>query len=127
MKKPPDADDAPSLPAMARALSARGESFSEDWAADILRSIIQWQIEQIQMKPSKQMATTNRRAREARTVSELVNTLTKLDAVQKRREGKAKKAKPRDDTAIREDFIRRLDQLLAAASAGAISGKPESE
>jgi hypothetical protein len=127
MKKPPDADDAPSLPAMARSVPARGEVFVEDWAADILRSIIQWQIEQIQMKPSTHAATTNRRAREARTMSELVNTLTKLDAVQKRREGKARKAKPRDDTAIRDEFIRRLDQLLAATGKGAIPGKPEPE
>jgi hypothetical protein len=75
---------------MARSVPARGEVFVEDWAADILRSIIQWQIEQIQMKPSTNAATVNRRAREARTMSELVNTLTKLDAVQKRCEGKAR-------------------------------------
>jgi hypothetical protein len=88
-------------------------SFHEDWAVDMLRRIIKWQFEQIEMKPPKTMAAANRRAREARSVSELVNAITKLDAAEKRRERKGRKAQGRDDSTAREDFIRRLDQLLA--------------
>jgi hypothetical protein len=118
---------APSVASIARQVPADAASSSEDWAENILRSLIQWQIEQIQMKPSNHTPTVNRRARQARTMTELVNTLNKLDAVQKRRDGKGRKVKPRDYSTIREDFIRRLDQLLAARGEEPLPGKSEPE
>lgn len=77
------------------------------------------------MKPSTNTKTATIRARDARTMTELVRTLEKLDAVNRRREAKGRKSKPRDDKAIKEEFIRRLDQLLAARGEGGGSGKPE--
>jgi hypothetical protein len=99
----------------------------EEWAADILRAVLAWQIEQIKMKPSKNTKCAIVRARDARTMSELLRTLERLDAVEKRREGKGKKPKSRNDADIKADFIRRLDQLLAARDAGESSAKPQSK
>lgn len=99
----------------------------EEWAADILRAVLAWQIEQIKMKPSEDTAAAAVRARDARTMTELVRTLERLDAVEKRREGKSKSKKPksRNDADIKANFIRRLDQLLATREAGGTPAKPE--
>jgi hypothetical protein len=128
MKKPMQAADAsPSAAAFVQKGGSVPAPSSEDWALDCLKRILNAQIEEIYMKPSTTKATVRRRARDARTVGELVNTLSKLDAVEKRREGKGRKAYPRDDSTVREDFIRRLDQLLAARGQGALPGKPDPE
>jgi len=121
----PIAASRPALPVE----QARPEPASQgdDWAVDMLRRIIEWQFEQIQMKASKTTAETSRRARDARSVSQLVNALSKLDAAEKRRERKGRKASTRDDSTVREDFIRRLDQLLAPRGEIALPGKPEPE
>ena len=97
----------------------------EDFAADLIRAVLKWQIEQIQMNPSKTTKQAGLRARDARTMTELVRTMEKLDAVEKRREGRGRKSKSRDDKAIKENFVRRLDQLLAARGEGGVSAKPQ--
>ncbi|HEY4264902.1 MAG TPA: hypothetical protein VGM72_06255 [Micropepsaceae bacterium] len=102
------------------------ENWPENWTADLIRRVLAWQIEQMEMKPSKSPKIAAQRARDARTMTELVRTLEKLDAVNRRRESKGRKTKPRDDKAIKEQFIRRLDQLLAARVEGPAAGKPES-
>jgi hypothetical protein len=97
----------------------------DDWAAEIIRRVLAWQIEQIKMKPSKNTGAATVRARDARTMTELVRNLDRLDAVNKRREGKGRKSKSRNDKDIREEFIRRLDQLLAARDADGAAAKPQ--
>ena len=127
MTKQTDAESAPSTSSIAQQAPPESAPLSEDWAVDMLRRIIRWQFEDIKMKPSKTKTAANRRAHEARSVSELVNTITKLDAVERRREGKGRKVKPRDDSNIREEFIRRLDQLLAATRQTALPEKSDPE
>jgi hypothetical protein len=125
-KKQTDADEAEqSLASVAQSVPSIGAPIPEDWAADILRAVITWQIEQIRMKPSKDTKAAAIRARDTRTMRELLNTMEKLDAVEKRRESKGRKSKPRDDKALKEEFVRRLDQLLAARSESGVPGKPE--
>jgi hypothetical protein len=127
-KKQADAEEAgQSVASVAQQAPADHAPDPEDWAADIIRAVLKWQIEQIRMKPSKNANTANRRAKDARTTAELVRTLERLDAVEKRREGKGRKAKPRNDKDIKEEFVRRLDQLLAARDEGSVPPKPERE
>ena len=102
-----------------------GTPLPEDWTVHLIRRVLEWQMEEILTKPSKSPAVANARARDIRTMTELVRTMEKLDAANRRREAKGRKAKPRDDTAIKEEFVRRLDQLLAARSEENFSGKPE--
>jgi ribosomal protein L17 len=115
----------PSVASVLRQLIADESPIRDDWTAELIQRALAWQIEQMEMKPSKNIITASVRARDARTMTELVRTLEKLDAVTRRREAKGRKSKPRDDTAIKEEFIRRLDQLLAVRSEGSSPGKPE--
>jgi hypothetical protein len=115
----------PSVASVLRQLIADESPAPEDWTAEIIRRALAWQIEQMEMKPSKNPKIAAVRVRDARTMTELVRTLEKLDAVTRRREAKGRKPKPRDDRAIKEEFIRRLDQLLATRSEGGGAGKPE--
>jgi hypothetical protein len=122
------ADEAPqSLASFVRQIFADQNLVPEDWAADLIRRVLKWQIEQLDMKPSNDTKTANVRAKDARTMTELVRTLEKLDAVEKRREGKGRKEKARNDKDIKEQFVRRLDQLLAARDEASVPPKPERE
>jgi hypothetical protein len=101
------------------------EPVSPDWAIDVVRRVIGWQIEEIRMEPSEEIKSANVRARDARTLAELVRTLERLDALEKRREAGGRKSKPRDDRDIKAKFVRRLDQLLAAGEKGGVPAKPQ--
>jgi hypothetical protein len=114
-----------SLASVLRRIIADETPLPEDWATALIARALTWQFEQIEMRPTRNPKTAAARAREARTMTELVRTLEKLDAANRRREAKGRKAKPRDDTATKEEFIRRLDQLLAAGGEGGGAGKPE--
>jgi hypothetical protein len=94
-----------------------GTPLPEDWTVHLIRRVLEWQMEEILTKPSQTPASANARARDIRTMTELVRTLERLDAAARRREGKAKKPKAGDDENIKQAFIRRLDQLLAARNA----------
>jgi len=106
-------------------LTAGDSPLPDDWAVEVVRRVLDWQIKRIQMKPSQDIKEANSRARDSRTLTELVRTLEKLDAVVKRHEGKGKKPKSRDDKEIKEQFVRRLDQLLAARDEGGVPAKPQ--
>ncbi|HXJ01690.1 MAG TPA: hypothetical protein VNH44_10735 [Micropepsaceae bacterium] len=121
-----DAEEAEqTVASVARSVPSIGVRVPEDWAADILRAVLKWQIEQIRMEPAKDEETVALRARDSRTMKEMVHTMEKLDAVEKRRDSKGRKSKSRDDRALKEEFVRRLDQLLAARIAGSIPGEPK--
>jgi hypothetical protein len=127
--RPKKTADAPaaeqSLDSVARSVPITGAPVPEDWAADILRTALRWQIDQIRMYPAKDKEEAALRAADSRTMKELVNTMEKLDAVDKRRDSKGRKSQSRDDRALKEAFIRHLDQLLAARTEADTPGKPE--
>lgn len=125
-KKQADADEAEqSVASVAQSVPSVGAPVPEDWAADILRAVLKWQIEQIRMKPETNKEVAAARARDSRTMKELVHTMERLHAVEKRRDSKTRKSRSRDDKAIKEEFVRRLDQLLAARIESDVPGKPK--
>jgi hypothetical protein len=87
--------------------------------------VVEWQIERIEMNPSSKATVAATRARDARTMGELVRMLEKLDALERSRAGGRRKTKVRDDSELKEALVRRLHQLSDAAGEDAVSGKPQ--
>jgi hypothetical protein len=119
---PSDSCSDPTQPQIALAPDAAADAES---LIDTVRRALVWQIEGIRMKPSKKTADANARARDARTMADLVRTLEKLDALEKRREGKTRKSKAASDADVKSRIVRRLDQLLARRTEDGVSGTPE--
>jgi len=120
----PAADEAPRRPSVVAELLAGGAPLPDEWEVEALRRILKWQIEQIEMEPTMSETTEKRRARDARIMAELARTLDEVDAVKARREKKGKKTETRDERAIKENFVRKLDQLLAARDEGSAAPGP---
>ena len=93
-------------------------------ATDYVRRVLDWQIREIEMQPSNDREIAAARARDARTLNELVRTLERLNALEKTRAGEKRKTKAAEDAELKEKFVRRLDQLLTAGPKADIAGKP---
>jgi hypothetical protein len=95
------------------------------------RRVAIWQIENImtlkETAPGKRPTAeeARARARDARTLNELVRTLERLDALEKNRKSGGRKTKVKDDAELKEALVRRLDQLVAGARARETAGKPD--
>lgn len=98
-----------------------GTALPDDWVFNLLQRALAWQMKEMMTKPSKTPAVANARARDIRTMSELVRIVEKLDAAARRRESKGRKAKARDDQDFRQVLIRRLDMLLTARDTDELS------
>lgn len=119
--EPPEAFSSPAPPRIVPAEDAA----DADSAIATVRRALAWQLKEIRMKPSKDTKAAVVRARDARTMADLVRTLERLDALEKRREGKNKKTKAVSDADVKQQLVRRLDQLLAAGATGGVPGKPQ--
>lgn len=67
----------------------------------------------------------NARARDARTLNELVRTLERLDALEKNRKLSGRRTKTKHDAELKAALVRRLDQLVAANRAREPAGGTE--
>ena len=90
-----------------------------DGALDYVRGVAKWQIENIMsmkekadkgMKPAETPDAANARARDARTLNELVRTLERLDALDQKRKdsGRTRKDKARREADLKASLVRRL-------------------
>jgi hypothetical protein len=91
-----------------------------DRAIPLLRQAILRQMKTNKTAP-RSIASATKRVRDSGTLSSLVRTLEKLNALDQSREKKGKKGKPQNDAELKEHFVRRLDQLLAAGRKGNVS------
>ena len=101
------------------------EAADVESVAALVRRALGQQIEEISMRPSKDSKVSTAKARDARTMADLVRTLERLDALEKRREGKNKKAKAPSDADIKQRLQRRLDQLLASSAKGIVPDRAQ--
>ena len=100
------------------------ENTDED-ALAFAKRMVQWQIKEIEMQPSNDRETAAARARDARTLGELARTLERLDKLERARTGDKRKTKARDDSALKTDLVRKLDQLSQSGKTQCVSGKPQ--
>lgn len=98
---------------------------ADDVLFEFARLVLAWQIKQIDLKPSQNRETANARARDARTLNELVRTLERLEALEKSRKASGRKTKVKHDADLKAALIRRMDQLLAAERAREAAAKSE--
>ncbi len=99
------------------------ESFL-DHAIPMLRQVIVRQMKANKKAPQHANDATTR-GRDSTALSGLVRTLEKLNALDTAREKKGKKGKAKDDAGLKEEFVRRLDQLLTARTTAKLPAKPE--
>jgi len=117
-KKPVPKDEVAQIGAPALAGIDAGEFL--DQAIPLLRQVILRQMKANKTAPQSIGAATER-ARDSSTLSSLVRTLERLDALDRSREKKGKKGKTPSDAELKERFVSRLDQLLAAGRQGNVS------
>jgi hypothetical protein len=91
-----------------------------DEAIVLLRETILRQMKENRTAP-KTASAASRRARDSNTLSGLVRTLEKLNALDKSREKKISR-KMGSDAELKQSFVRRLDQLLTGGEARSIPG-----
>ena len=91
------------------------------------RKVAKFMIDTIAAKKSENREKANARARDARTLNELVRTLERLNALEQSCKAGGRKTKWKHDAELKAALVRRLDQLLesakAAGSADADRGK----
>jgi hypothetical protein len=112
---------------VAKALAKRlaeidSNTFLND-AIPLLRGAILRQMKENETMPENHSEAI-KRARDSMTLSGLVRTLERLNALDKSREKEGKK-RPRNDAELKEGFVRRLDQLLANGPKASVPGEPE--
>jgi hypothetical protein len=91
------------------------------------RRVAKLQIGSIEKMADKKITPdeANARARDARTLNELVRTLERLDALEKNRKLSGRRTKTKHDAELKAALVRRLDQLAAASRARDAAGGTE--
>jgi hypothetical protein len=89
------------------------------------RKVAKIMIDTIAVKKSEDRETANARARDARTLNELVRTLERLDALETMHKRRGGKTKWKEDSELKQALVRRLDKLLESTRAPAGSGEPK--
>jgi uncharacterized protein YlxW (UPF0749 family) len=103
----------------------QAEGFDFDRLLATLRENIKLRIKAITEQPSTEAKAAAVRARDSRTLEQLVQSMERITVLEKRREKMGKKAKSRKDAELKEQVVRRLDQLLAAQGPRGVSEEPE--
>jgi hypothetical protein len=94
---------------------------------EYVRRVAKWQIETIEQMTKNKTASydAQARARDARTLNELVRTLERLDALEKNRKLSGRRTKTKHDAELKAALVRRLDKLVAASRARDAAGRTE--
>jgi len=81
------------------------------------RKVTKFMIDTITEKKSQDRELANARARDARTLNELVRTLERLDVLEQRGKARGAKTKWKHDSELKQALVRRLDKLLESTRA----------